>query len=183
MERNLVSPCDVSPIQPKQLREAENQKPGLNMEKLLLERVMLRKELKLRNMQERLLDQTQKLEAAQEKLAEYEAMPGLAQVIAVSKLGRDIWELGRKVYKRGQRGASCSVAILYQIIIFITCNIPSHILQRLPACVQVGCMSMVQGVARWVGDTAQNYDNECRERGEERKKDERVDRRRRRSRI
>ena len=41
------------------------------MEKLLLERVMLRKELKLRNMQKRLLDQTQKLEEAKEKLAEY----------------------------------------------------------------------------------------------------------------
>ena len=32
-------------------------------------------------------------------------------------------------------------------------------------------MRVVQEVARWVGDTAQNYDNECRERGEEKRKE------------
>jgi hypothetical protein len=105
MERNLVSPCDVSPIQPKQLREAENLKPGMDMEKLLLERVMLRKELKLRRMQERLLDQTQKLEKAKEKLAEYESLPGMSQFKAFIKIGRNIANRCGSVGNRLQRGA------------------------------------------------------------------------------
>merc|ERR1712128_400831 len=65
------------------MREAENMKQGINMEKLLLERVMLRKELKLRNMQEKLLEQTQKLDEADKKLAEYEDLPGLNQFMAI----------------------------------------------------------------------------------------------------
>merc|ERR1711892_952458 len=97
MEQNLITPCDVSPIQPNKLKEAENLKPGPDMEKLLLERVMLRKELKLRNMQEKLLDQTQKLEEVEEKLAEYESLPGLTQFIAIINLGRDVFETGRNI--------------------------------------------------------------------------------------
>ena len=115
MERNLVSPCDVSPIQPKQLREAENLKPGMDMEKLLLERVMLRKELKLRSMQERLLDQTQKLEEAKEKLAEYESLPGMSQFKAVIKIGRNISKRCGSVGNRFQRGALGSMNGVYQV--------------------------------------------------------------------
>ena len=44
-------------------------------------------------------------------------------------------------------------------------------------------MGLVQEVARWVGDTAQNYDNECRERGEEKRREGTAGRRGRRSRI
>ena len=57
---HLVPMCDVSPIQPRKLREAEHLKLGFDMEKLLLERVVLRKELKLQRMQEKLLDLKEK---------------------------------------------------------------------------------------------------------------------------
>ena len=130
MERNLVSPCDVSPIQPKQMREAEKLKQGLNMEKLLLERVMLRKELKLRNMQERLLDQTQKLDAAEEKIAEYENLPGLPQFIAIVNLGRDVSEVGRKCFKKGQRGVTCLLDFVYQVNLKMFFSFPSIIFSR-----------------------------------------------------
>jgi len=172
MERNLTSPCDVSPIQPHMMREEESKKQGLSMEKLLLERVLLRKELKLRNMQERLLEMTQKLEEVEEKVGEYERMPGLRLLLYGSRAGREIC-------RRAQRGASCTVEMIYKIFLFITCNIPSYLLHCLPSFVQVGCMRLVQEVARWVGDSVQNYDNECRERGEEKSK-ERASRGRRR---
>ena len=202
MERNLVSPCDVSPIQPKQLREAENLKPGLDMEKLLLERVMLRKELKLRSMQEKLLDQTQKLEEAEEKLAEYESLPGFSQFQAVSKKASIIAQRGEILASRLRRGAAGSgtgvymVRLLFlefymycfsfQIISFIIFSLPSHLLHLLPSTIQLGCASLVQHVASWVGETAQNYNNECRERKEREQKEEKVLRRgerRRRSRT
>ena len=62
IEQSLDLPCDVSPLDPRTMREAETQKPGQNIEKLLLERVMLRKELRLRSVQEMLVETSHKLE-------------------------------------------------------------------------------------------------------------------------
>merc|ERR1712123_297715 len=84
------------------MREAEKLKQGSNMEKLLLERVMLRKELKLRNMQEKLLDQTQKLEEVEEKLAEYESLAGFPQFQVISKYARSVAQMGESVVHRLQ---------------------------------------------------------------------------------
>ena len=115
MERNLVSPCDFSPIQPKQLREAENLNIGVHMEKLLLERVMLRKELKLQNMQERLLDQTQKLEKAMRRLTEYEILPGITQLKAIIKIGRKLVSMSETVLWALQEAFFRSLAGIYQV--------------------------------------------------------------------
>ena len=86
MQRELMSACDVWPIQPEQLKEAENLTSGLNMEKLLLERVVLRKEMRLRSMQEKLIDQTQKLEEAEAKLRDHNNLPGFETFLAFSIL-------------------------------------------------------------------------------------------------
>ena len=115
MERNLVSPCDVSPIQPKQLREAENLNLGIQMEKLPLERVMLRKELKVRNMQERLLDQTQKLEEAMIRLAEYENLPGISQLKAIIKIARKLVSMVETVICSLESALFRSLAGIYQV--------------------------------------------------------------------
>ena len=115
MEHNLVSPCDVSPIQPKQLREAENLNLGIQMEKLLLERVMLRKELKLRNMQERLLDQTQKLEEAMIRLAEYENLPGITKLKAIIKIATKLVSIYETVLFASQGAFFMSLAWIYQV--------------------------------------------------------------------
>ena len=115
MERNLVSPCDVSPIQPKQLREAENLNLGVQMEKLLLERVMLRKELKLRNMQERLLDHTQKLEEAMIMLAEYENLPGITKLKAIIKIATKLVSIYETVLFASQGAFFRSLAGNYQV--------------------------------------------------------------------
>ena len=75
----------MSPISPQQLRKAESVKTGLAMEKLLLERLMLRKELKLRRIQEKLINQTEKLKKAEEKLLEYENLQGMLMFKAINK--------------------------------------------------------------------------------------------------
>ena len=62
---------------PHKLREAEILKTGVDMEKLLLERVMLRKEMKLRQIKEKLMKQNEKLRLAEEKLLEYEKIQGM----------------------------------------------------------------------------------------------------------
>merc|ERR1719211_969828 len=50
--------CDSSPIQPRSITVAEQSGSASQVEKLLVERMLLRKELRLRSMQERLLEQS-----------------------------------------------------------------------------------------------------------------------------
>ena len=57
--------CDLTVIQPGVIRKAETKLS------VLLERVLVRKELKLRMFQQRLIEQTQKLEEAEKKLKAY----------------------------------------------------------------------------------------------------------------
>ena len=54
--------CDLTVIQPGVIRKAETKLS------VLLERVLVRKELKLKMFQQRLIEQTQKLEEAEKKL-------------------------------------------------------------------------------------------------------------------
>ena len=75
---------DSSPLEPKHMAEAE--RPGQNIEKLLLERVMLRKELRLRSVQETLVETSQKLDVMQDKVTEYESLPGFKQFLFISHL-------------------------------------------------------------------------------------------------
>ena len=77
--------CNVGPIQPEQLVKAENCLSGVNMEKLLLERMLLRKELRLKSMQDKLSEQSLKLAEAEEKLREYESLPGWQTFHSFSK--------------------------------------------------------------------------------------------------
>ena len=88
---------------------------GVHMEKLLLERVMLRKELKLRNMQERLLDQTQKLEEAMIRLAEYENLPGITKLKAIIKIATKLVSIYETVLFASQGAFFRSLAGIYQV--------------------------------------------------------------------
>ena len=76
---------------------------------------MLRKELKLRSMQEKLLEQSHKLDSAEERLAEYESLPGFAQFKVLSNLARNITHMSGSVGSRVQRGAAGSVARILQV--------------------------------------------------------------------
>ena len=82
---SLLVDFDCSQLEPRQICEAEEQ-PGTNIEKLLLERVLLRKELRLRSVQESLLETSQSLQEQRARLAEYEALPGFRQFLAFSRL-------------------------------------------------------------------------------------------------
>merc|ERR1719384_1798063 len=56
--------CDSSPIQPRSITVAEQFGSASQVEQLL-ERMLLRKELRLRSMQERLLEQGERLETSE----------------------------------------------------------------------------------------------------------------------
>ena len=111
---HLVPMCDVSPIQPRKLREAEHLKLGFDMEKLLLERVVLRKELKLQRMQEKLFDLKEKLKGADERLMVYEDLHGMFLVRAITKV---VYLCG-KTCSSLQAVAELFLVRLYQVFFF-----------------------------------------------------------------
>jgi len=73
MEQSLLVPCDESPISPETLKKQELFSDGSTLEKLMYERLLLRKELRIRVMQERLLDQENKMEAQEKRIKELES--------------------------------------------------------------------------------------------------------------
>ena len=65
---------DYSVIKPRFMQESENEETTiLLMTKILLERIIVRKELKMIRLQEQLLEKTQKLIEAERKIQELEA--------------------------------------------------------------------------------------------------------------
>ena len=123
----------MSLLQSTVMRESENTMSSLAMSKVLLERLLLRKELRLRSIQDRLLDQTQKLEEANKKLARYEKMIGFRQFKFLSKLFSQMIWFGVRRVSGAKRGTSRAVSSFYQVspqyfrfssfrIIFIFCS-------------------------------------------------------------
>lgn len=162
IEQSLDLPCDVSPLDPRTMREAETQRPGQNIERLLLERVMLRKELRLRGVQELLVETSHKLEVAEKKLAEYESLPGWRAYTAWCTLLRVAGEAGSGGAGLVQSGLTAAASALYQLLLLVL-GLPCSLFHQLPASLQLVCVTMVAQLASVVGESAENYTNECRE--------------------
>jgi len=162
IEQSLDLPCDVSPLDPRTMREAETQRPGQNIEKLLLERVMLRKELRLRGVQELLVETSHKLEVAEKKLAEYESLPGWRAYTAWCALLRVAGEAGSGGAGLVQSGLTAAASAVYQLLLLVL-GLPCSLFHQLPASLQLVCVTMVAQLASVVGESAENYTNECRE--------------------
>merc|ERR1711892_408046 len=65
--------CDLTVLHPGVIKDAEYQMTAPAMSKILLERSLVRKELKLRILHQRLVEQAQKLKEAQQKLTVFQA--------------------------------------------------------------------------------------------------------------
>merc|ERR1719430_2999893 len=97
MELKKENVTDLSLIRPTMMLESENTMSSLAMSKVLMERLLLRKELRPKNMQDKLEEQTQRLEAANKKLEEYEKMVGFKKFIFLNNFCRRmVWFSARK---------------------------------------------------------------------------------------
>ena len=128
-----------------------------------MERVMLRKELRLRNVQERLADTSSKLAEVEGKVEKYESLPGFRQFVALAGLAQYALETGGSSAGLLKRTALASTTALYRLLIALL-TAPLSLFYLLPSSLQMLSASLVATLASWLGETAENVSNECRER-------------------
>merc|ERR1711970_1057456 len=173
---------DLSLIRPTMMLESENTMSSLAMSKVLLERLLLRKELRLNNMKEKLEDQAQMLEAAKRKVAEYEKMIGFRKFLFLSKLCSKMVWFGVRRASGARRGAGKAVTSFYQLILSLVYHIPLHLLSLLPTTLTLSMADLAHYLGNLMARRAENISNECVERVEWEQEKERVERVRRRTR-
>jgi hypothetical protein len=96
-------------------RQEQSFTDGASLERLLLERLLLRKELRLRSMQERLLEQERALEQLSSRLAEVEQLPGYRSFLAVSRQLEQATAAGERGVTWVRLGLTWILSTLYQV--------------------------------------------------------------------
>ena len=110
--RNLLFlPCYLS----SPFRQEQSFTDGASLERLLLERMLLRKELRLRSMQERLLEQERTLEQLSSRLAELESLPGYRSFLALSRQLGQATAAGERGVSMVRLGLTWLLSTLYQV--------------------------------------------------------------------
>merc|ERR1719430_2676209 len=124
--------CDSSPIQPRSITVAEQSGSASQVEKLLVERMLLRKELRLRSMQERLLEQGERLEMSESRLKEVEALPGFRSFLWLASTIASAKHLGGQGAAGAVDGLARAGRLLRSFILLLVCRLPLCLLLLLP---------------------------------------------------
>jgi len=163
MEQSLMIPCDVSPLSPANLCKQEEYSDGSSLEKLMFERLLLRKELRLRTMQERLLDQETKLEVQEKRIKELEVE--LANQNSVPDVFTALFNLSASCVSAGKYSvevlrsrAGLLLTYLNQVFGVIACMIPPSL--------SLGIAALIHWFGTLIAQRAENFTNESNERAE-----------------
>jgi len=158
MEQSLLVPCDQSPIAPETLRQQEYSSNGSAMERLMLERLLLRKELRLRSMQERLLEQDARIQELEARLGDIESSPGFKAFYILSGYCRNTADGTIMAVDKVKLGFWWTLAFLYQALVCLFDLFPPYI--------SLGVAALIQTAGNLVAQRAENFSNEVAEREE-----------------
>merc|ERR1719464_437703 len=154
-----MADCDSSPIQPRSITAAEQSGSASQVEKLLVERMLLRKELRLRSMQERLLEQGERLETSESRLKEVEALPGFRSFVWLASTVVSAKQLGGQGAAGAVEGFTRAGRLLRSFILLLVCR-----LHRLPPGVTIALANLAHQLSSLMATRAENFSNECQER-------------------
>jgi len=163
MEQSLMIPCDVSPLSPANLSKQEEFSDGISLEKLMFERLLLRKELRLRTMQERLIDQETKLEAQEKRIKELESECAKQNsapdvITALISLSASCHEGAKYSLSALRNKAGLLLSYLNQMFGVIACMIPPSL--------SLGIAALIHWFGTLIAQRAENFTNEENERVE-----------------
>merc|ERR1719230_1342463 len=148
MEANLMEDCDSSPIQPRSITAAEQSGSAS-----LVERMMLRKELRLRSMQERLLEQADKLETTETRLKEVEALPGFRSFVWLATTVASARQLGGQGAAGAVEGLARAGRVLRSFFVLLVCRLPLCLLHLLPAGVTIALANLAHHLSSLMATT------------------------------
>ena len=94
-----------SAFQPNILIESENLETVSAMEKMLLERLLMRKNMRLTHLQEKLMEQSLNLKKVEKKLYNYESLPGLRMLNTLGRVCGVLSGFGGRMVVRGEYDA------------------------------------------------------------------------------
>jgi len=159
MEQSLMVPCDQSSISPETLKRNEFARDGTSMERLLLERLLLRKELRLRSMQARLLAQDTRLVEQEERIRQLEdrltdiiQSPGFNVFFSFSVYCKQTVSGTSRSMSMLHNGFRFTIAILYQALFCI--------FDLVPPFVSLGLAELLQRAGNMLALRAENQTNE-----------------------
>lgn len=154
-----MTPCDQSPITPDNLKRNEFARDGTSMERLLLERLLLRKELRLRSMQTRLLDQDTRIHEQQiriqdleKKLLDISSSPGFDTFFTFSVCWQQTVTGTNKSLSFLTNGVKFTIAVFYQALFCI--------FDLIPPFVSMGLAELLQRAGQMLALRAENLSNE-----------------------
>jgi len=161
MEQSLLVPCDESPISPETLKKQELFSDGNTLEKLMYERLLLRKELRIRTMQERLLDQENKMEAQEKRIKELESQ--IAQlntspdiITALVMLSGNCAESVKYTLEVLRRKTGVALTYLGQVFCFL--------FDLIPPWFSLGVAALIHWFGNLIAQRAENFTNDMSER-------------------
>jgi len=169
MEANLMEDCDTSYIEPRSITVAESGHGSAQaVEKLLMERLLLRKEMKLRSMQERLLEQSERLDTVETRLKEVERLPGFRSFLWVATAAENAGHLSTQGAAGAAQAAVRAGKVLQGLLVLLVCRLPLCLLHLLPPGVTIALANLAHQLSSLLAQRAENFSNECMEREEER---------------
>ena len=102
-------------IEPVLMKDAENSNSSLAITNILLRRMLLRKELQIKNMEKRLEVQKCKMDSATKAVDQYEALVGFRAFKLVSGIFGRLIQFLKDGASGTKRGSGRAVSSLYQV--------------------------------------------------------------------
>merc|ERR1719150_1397426 len=126
--------------------------------------MLLRKELRLRSMQERLLEQGERLETTETRLKEVEALPGFRSFVWFASTVASAKHLGGQGAVGAVEGLTRAGRLLRSFPFLLVCRLPLCLLHLLPPGVTIALANLAHQLSSLMATRAENFSNVCQER-------------------
>lgn len=163
LEYIMETDIECSAIIPEKLKENESKlsmsMSSLDLEKMMLEQVLLRKDMRLRSIQQKVLTLSKRLEKTEGKLTEYEEMVMFRQFLILSRWVRKAVDYNRDRLNRMWMGAMWITQAVLQVGRLLLYRAPFALGYDLPLAVASAAPILAARLANVIARKAENMSN------------------------
>lgn len=163
LEYIMETDIECTAIIPEKLKENESKlsmsMSSLELEKMMLEQVLLRKDMRLRSIQQKVLTLSKRLEKSEGKLNEYEEMVLFREFLVLSRWLRKAVEYNRERAHRMWMGAMWITQAVLQVGRLLLYRAPFALGYDLPVAVAAAAPVLAARLANIIARKAENMSN------------------------